>query len=141
MTEVEQLETYADELMEIFGVSEPPIPLEPILQDPPGGLWKQVDITQLSGTFLAMTSPYSPRMSVARLLARHVANSGWGKERDLGEMFTGSKELLHAFARMLIMPRSMVKAATDGELNPSTLSLIFEAPEDDAGIRLEELGL
>jgi hypothetical protein len=109
-----------------------------MLQRPKEGMWEQVDINQLSGSFLSIREVYSPRMSLARLLVRHVASSPWGRERGLMRILK-SEDLVRTFARMLIMPREMVLALSAGARNPTTMSMHFEVPEDDARTRLHEL--
>jgi len=139
MSHIKHLETAAINLLEIHEVSEPPIPIETMLRSPKDEMWKQVDINQLSGTFLSIKDQFSPRMSLTRLLVRHIVKSEWGKERKLESIFIEDEELLHAFARMLIMPASMIEKLSSGARNPMAISLKFEVPEDDARIRLSEL--
>ncbi|MFN8375801.1 MAG: hypothetical protein U0694_23385 [Anaerolineae bacterium] len=145
MTETKQeefrrLEDCTAELMIAFEITAPPVPIETMLQNPLPNMWDQVDATQLSGTFLSIKTQYSPRMSLARLLTRHVAASPWGKEHNLTYMLKDD-ELLRVFARMLLMPSPMVKNLTSGARNPTTMSMHFEVPEDDARLRLQELAL
>ena len=101
-------------------------------------MWDGVDISQLSGSFLSIKERYSPRMSLARLLVRHVASSEWGRDRNLFELLKDADNL-QAFARMLIMPASMVMSMSMDARNPATMSLHFEVPEDDARVRLDEM--
>jgi hypothetical protein len=136
--DLSRLEAAAAELIAAFDVSLPPVPVESMLQHPKAGMWDQVDITQLSGTFLSVRDQYSPRMSLARLLARHVVVSPWGTARNLQGMLKDDS-LLRTFARMLVMPRSMVDTLSSGARNPTTMSMHFEVPEDDARQRLHEL--
>lgn len=138
MNNHERLEAVAQELIDVFGIVRPPVPVETMLTDPPDGMWERVDVTQLSGTFLSFTDRYSPRMSLARLLARHAAYSNWGKARQLDQMVK-DEDSLRAFARMIIVPAEMVQGLTKSGRNPTTMSLEFEVPEDDARIRLQEL--
>ena len=139
MSYIKHLETAAIDLLEIYEIDEPPIPIETMLRNPRDNMWKQVDINQLSGTFLSIKDQFSPRMSLARLLVRHIVKSDWGRERELEAIFVEDEELLHAFARMLIMPAPMVEKLSSGARNPMAISLKFEVPEDDARIRLSEL--
>lgn len=134
----EKLESIATEVIRAFRISAPPIPIESMLRRPVNQMWEELDITQLSGGFLNIKDRYSPRMSLARLLARHIANSAWGRERGLASLLQ-SEELIQAFARMLIMPSEMVESLTVSMRNPSTMGLHFEVPEEDALIRLQEL--
>jgi hypothetical protein len=135
-----QLETIATELIGAFTIAAPPVPVESMLQKPLPEMWETVDITQLSGTFLSIRDHYSPRMSLARLLARHAAVSAWGKQRGLPALLR-DEDLLRAFARMLVMPAEMVNNLTSGARNAQAMSMHFEVPVDDARLRLQELAL
>lgn len=134
-----QLERIAVDLVAAFDVDAPPVPIESMLQHPRDGMWEQVDINQLSGTFMSIRDRYSPRMSLARLLARHVTNSAWGSERGLLGILHKDETNIHAFARMLVMPQNMVNTLSAAARNPTTMSLQFEVPEDDARQRLLDM--
>ncbi len=138
MADLSSLETVATEVIETFEIQAPPVPIESMLQHPRPGMWEEVDITKLSGGFLSVKDTYSPRMSLTRLLARHIVNSEWGRARQMHDMIK-TDAAIHAFARMLIMPASMVQALSKSARNPTTMSLHFEVPEDDARQRLIEL--
>lgn len=143
MTDLNQIETVASELIQTFEITSPPIPIEIMLQRPKPDMWHEVDITELSVGFLRAGGHFSPRMSLARLLARHIIQSDWGEKHGLRELFKEDKDesLLKAFARMLIMPAEMVTALAPSARTPITMSIHFEVPEDDARQRLKELGL
>jgi hypothetical protein len=138
--ELRRLEACTAALLEAFNITAPPVPIESMLQRPLPGMWEQVDVTQLSGTFLSMKSQYSPRMSLARLLARHVTVCPWGKERNLLPVLKND-DLLRVFARMLIMPRGMIEGLSSGARNPTAMSMHFEVPEEDARQRLQDVAL
>jgi len=135
---IETLENITEEICESFEVYAPPVPVELMLQKPPVGMWEEIDVTRLSGSFLSVAERYSPRMSLSRLLARHIAASDWGKERGI-DAILGNEKVLNAFARMLLMPREMVNGLTSNMKNPQTMSMHFEVPESDARQRLLEL--
>jgi hypothetical protein len=141
VTDMTLLESIASELIKTFEIGNPPIPIEIMLQRPKPDMWEEVDITELSVGFLKTGGHFSPRMSLARLLARHIVQSDWGQGRGLQDIMKQDKneELLRAFARMLIMPGEMVKALSSGARTPITMSMHFEVPEDDARLRLKEL--
>jgi len=139
MDDRKQLEAIAQELIQAFDIHSPPIPVESMLQFPKAGMWQKVDINQLSGTFMSLREKYSPRMSVARLLARHVAGSRWGQSRGVLEILRKDEELIRVFARMIVMPAEMVNGLTPAARNPVALSMQFEVPEEDARLRLQEL--
>ena len=138
MTDLEKLETLAAELIAEFDVDSAPVPIETILQNPKEGMWEKVDVTQLSGSFLSLKDRYSPRMSIARLLVRHLASCPWGNERGLFDILREGDNL-HRFARMLIMPKPLVEKVQPAARTPTTMSLQFEVPEDDVRIRLDEV--
>lgn len=138
-TQRETLEAATRELLHACDIHAPPVPVETMLQNPPPGMWENVDINQLSGTFLVLKDQYSPRMSLARLLARYVAGSGWGASRGLYDIVIGDDDHLRIFARMLIMPRDMIESLTPATRNAIAISDEFEVPEADAQARLDEL--
>ena len=138
MSHLDKLEAIAAELIAEFDVNYAPVPIETILQNPKDDMWDKVDITQLSGSFLSLKDPYSPRMSIARLLARHAASCPWGRERDLFTLLREGDNL-KPFARMLVMPKPLVEKVSTAARNPTTMSLQFEVPEDDIRIRLDEI--
>ncbi len=137
--QLEHLEAAAAELIEVFEIHSPPVPVESMLQNPRPDMWEEVDISQLSGTFLSIKDHYSPRMSLARLLARHIIASEWGRSRGIPNILSDDSAV-RAFARMLIMPASMVRALSAGARNPTAMSMHFEVPEEDSRLRLQELG-
>lgn len=143
MTDLKQLEHIAEEVLHIFDIDHPPIPIEIMLQRPKPNMWEEVNITELSVGFLRTGGPFAPRMSLARLLARHILHSPWGDEHGLDELLKDDKteEGLRSFARMLIMPAPMVRGLSLVARNPASMSAHFEVPEEDARLRLREVGL
>ena len=139
MNDLEKLEKIALELITSYDITAPPVPIESMLKYPKDDMWKQVDVNQLSGSFISVKNRYSPRMSLARLLVRHVATSDWGKERQLQQLLIQDENYIYAFARMLVMPASMISALTTASRNPTMISMKFEVPEDDARQRMLDL--
>lgn len=133
------IETAINELMTAFDVTEPPIPIELMLQRPKAGMWKEVNLSELSTAFINVKQRYSPRMSVARLLARLACRSEWGDRHNLGTVGS-TDEGLRALARAVLMPRSMLDQLAPASRTPITVSMRFEVPEDDARQRLIDLG-
>lgn len=140
MVEQRQLETITNGLIELYNIQGPPVPIESMLQRPIDDMWEELDANNLSGGFINVTDPYAPRMSLARLLARQVAGSDWGKERGLDGIWR-DEEKIRAFARMLVMPSSLLTALSASARTPEWISIHFEVPADDALLRLQELGL
>lgn len=137
MTDLSQLEHVTRELLIAYDVAAPPTPIEQILQNPLNGMWDDIDITQISTSFIQVGSNYSPRMSMARVLARHISQSDWGHQRGVDETLPETRLL--AFARMLVMPAYLIMELDANARNAELLSTYFEIPYDDARIRLEEL--
>jgi hypothetical protein len=138
LADLPPLEVVASEVIETFEIKAPPVPIESMLQHPKPGMWEEVEIANLSIGFLSIKDAYSPRMSLTRLLARHIIHSQWGKARK-AQIIINNEADIHAFARMLIMPLAMVRALSSSARNPTTMSFHFEVPEDDARLRLVEL--
>lgn len=138
MTDLEKMEVAVEELIELFEITTPPIPIESMLQRPRANMWSEVDITKLSSSFIRADGIYSPRMSLARMLTRHLVTSDWGKSRGLYDIVTDPDEL-YTFARMLIMPRNMILQLSSAARTPSAMSIHFQVPEDDAKIRLIQI--
>ncbi|PJF40863.1 MAG: hypothetical protein D6737_08225 [Chloroflexi bacterium] len=138
MTNIDALEEITTELINTFEITSPPVPVEVMLKEPLEGMWEEVDINKLSGTFLKIKDVHSPRMSLARLLARHIVYSDWGKERNLLTLVP-DEDAIHTFARMLIMPRNLLDKMQNNARTPVSVSMQFEVPEEDARIRLQEI--
>jgi hypothetical protein len=109
-----------------------------MLQKPHQHMWEVVDVTQLSGSFLSVKDRYSPRMSLARLLARHIASSDWGQARNLFTLLQEGDNL-QSFARMLIMPEDMLSGLTSSNRTTAYIVSHFEVPQEDASQRLLEM--
>jgi 16S rRNA (guanine(966)-N(2))-methyltransferase RsmD len=141
--ELERLERIASELVAAFGIVEPPVPVEEMLQDPKPGMWQNVvNMLNLTQSFLTSQGPLGARMSLARLLARELAHSPWGQAHDLDTLLGGAQESrLYPFARMIVMPLEMVDSVPAESRNPVTFALRFYVPEEDARDRLADLKL
>lgn len=133
------IETAIVDLMNAFDVSEPPVPVEIMLQRPKAGMWKEVNLSELSTAFINIKQRYSPRMSVARLLARCACRSEWGDARQLAAVGS-TDDGLRALARAILMPQSMLDRLAISSRTPMAVSMRFEVPEDDARQRLVDLG-
>jgi hypothetical protein len=140
MSDWQNLENIANELIKVYDIRSAPVPVESMLQHPLDDMWDEIDISKLSGSFINVKDYYSPRMSLARLLVRHVVSSPWGQERDLASI-RKDEEAMRAFARMLMMPSQMVMALSPSSRTPERLSIHFEVPLDDAEMRLRDLGI
>ncbi|MFN8529966.1 MAG: hypothetical protein U0670_15300 [Anaerolineae bacterium] len=139
MVDLTHLEAIVKELLTIYEIAAPPISVEQILQSPRDDMWEEIDITQISASFFRVGAGYSPRMSMARVLARHIALSDWGKARGL-EPIRSDEPVLQAFARMIVMPASFIMELKDNARTPELIGAHFEVPAEDARLRLEDLG-
>jgi len=128
-----------DEILLEFDVDKPPVPVELMLQRPRADTWSEIDLTEMSVTFLNMFDRFAPRMSAVRLLARNIARSDWGKERGL-EVLLREGEWINLFARAIIIPRSLLEVVDESQHQREIVSLRFEVPEEDAEARLRDLG-
>jgi hypothetical protein len=132
-------EVAVGDLMVAFDVKRPPVPVELILQRPRPGMWNEVNLSELSTTFITIKERYSPRMSVARLLARHLCRCVWGASHYLAP-FADSEDDIHVLARAIVMPASLLAQVSLSSRAPLIISDRFEVPEEDARLRLVELG-
>ena len=133
------IETAISELMTAFDVTEPPVPVEIMLQRPKAGMWKEINLSELSTAFINIKQRYSPRMSVARLLARSAVRSEWGERHNLTDIGSND-DGLRALARAILMPQSMMERLNAASRTPIAVSMRFEVPEEDAKQRLQDLG-
>lgn len=132
------LEKVTTELIKLFNVDTPPVPVEYMLQHPFPSMWEEVDVSLVSGSFMILDDPYRPRMSLARLLAKEITICDWGVERGLLP-FQDDKLMISALARALTMPRTMVLALSPSARIPEMMRDHFEVPAKDAVRRLEEI--
>ena len=139
MERMQLMEKATADLIVAFDVTAPPIPAEIMLQRPKVGMWQQVNLSELSAAFINVRERYSPRMSIARLLVRYICRSAWGAKYQLAQ-FQSDDAAIRTFARVLMMPGSMIAALSDELRNPISISNRFEVPEEDAQQRLIELG-
>ncbi len=140
MVNLEQIENVSSELIAIFQVEFPPVPLEIMLQHPFPDMWEEVEISLASGSFMILNDPYRPRMSLARLLAREIVGCNWGIERGLLP-YKDDKPALITLARAVTMPKSMVLKLDPAARVPGVMSDYFEVPIKDVIRRLEDLNL
>jgi hypothetical protein len=138
MADMQALESIGRELIQLYDIVAPPIPIERMLQHPHPDMWEEVDMNDFSSTFLNVSTPYSPRMSLSRVLARQIAKSPWGEQRGMDE---DDERIIHSLARVIIMPANLIMEINEASRTPQLISLHFEVPEEDARLRLEELGV
>src|SRR5258706_10147663 len=139
LSQLGMIEVAIVDLMNAFDVTEPPIPVEIMLQRPKAGMWKEVNLSELSTAFINIKQRYSPRMSVARLLARCACRSEWGDTRKLAAIGS-TDDGLRTLARAILMPQTMLDRLPASSRTPIAVSMRFEVPEADARQRLIDLG-
>jgi hypothetical protein len=133
-------ETAVRQLIIAFEVERPPVPIELMLKRPKPNMWQEVNLSDLSISFINIKHLHSPRMSVARLLARHMCRSAWGQAQGLAP-YSDDEEAVRALARALVMPFSMLAELSFNSRTEIMISSRFEVPEDDVRLRLIELGI
>jgi hypothetical protein len=127
------------DLMNIYEVDAPPVPVELMLHRPKAGLWEAADPNDLTNSAGLRQSRYALRMSVSRLLARSISSSQWGVDHNLGSL-EQDREALRAFARAILMPRKMLENVSGGVRTPPVIAMRFQVPDEDAQLRLLDLG-
>ncbi|MFP4321061.1 MAG: ImmA/IrrE family metallo-endopeptidase [Anaerolineales bacterium] len=127
-----------EEILTAFDIDRPPVPVELMLQRPRDGMWPEIDLSEMSATFLSLYDRYAPRMSAVRLLARNIARSEWGRSRKLDAILNDTHRV-NIFARALIIPESLLAQMELTTVDKTELSAQFEVPEEDAQARLEDL--
>src|SRR5512146_1918634 len=113
------IEKAVSDLMTAFDVSNPPVPVEIMLQRPKTGMWKEVNLSELSTAFINIKQRYSPRMSVSRLLVRMICRCEWGAQRGLTDLIK-EEESIRTFARAIMMPHTMLDVLPIASRTPIT---------------------
>ena len=135
----EAIESAVRDLVVAFDVSNPPVPVELMLQRPKAGMWKEINLSELSTSFINVKQRYSPRMSVGRLLARSICRSEWGDRHQL-KSYAENDDSIRALARAILIPKEMLDLIPPASRSTMAVSMRFEVPEDDARQRLLDLG-
>lgn len=135
--DAQNFDPIVEHLCTLFEVHSPPVPIETMLTSPPSGYWEEVDIGNLSGSFLSYKpgEPFSPRMSIARLLIRHMCASDWGTQNGLSNVGT-DKDSVHSLSLVIVMPKFMIDDLPSSARTSKTIAMNFEVPEEDARTRL-----
>src|SRR5512135_2596767 len=119
------IENVVSALITAFDIHNPPIPVELMLQRPRPGMWKEVNLSELSTAFINIKQRYSPRMSVSRLLVRMITRYEWGSQRGLDHLIK-TEEDMRALARAIMMPHAMLDVLPIASRTPITISMRFE---------------
>lgn len=136
----QQIDLLVQSLLERYGVTQPPVPVERMLQQSEHTLW-DIDPTEMSATIGHGLYRFEPRMAQARLLYRAICDSESAREHGLDVPWPPSRHEIKYFARSLLMPEAWVRAIPAGQRGPDALGELFQAPSFDVVTRLAELGL
>jgi hypothetical protein len=127
------------DILKLYDVTAPPIPVEMMLHRPKNNLWEATDPNEMTNSAGLRQSRHSLRMSVARLLVRSICASDWGSQHHL-TAFGQDREALRVFARALLMPRNLLEQISEGVRTPPVIGMRFQVPDEDAQLRLLDLG-
>jgi len=142
LTEVRraELDAAAMELLQLHGVEQPPVPIENILRQPAGDLWKP-DLSDLSLQSFDLRERYAARPTIARLVARYVGGSDWARQRGLVGDAGFMPDEVRYMARALLMPKAWIDALPRSKRYPASVRTSFHVPVSDAAERFAELYL
>jgi len=131
----------AEALLRYYNVTEPPVPIERMLKEPPAGL-TAIDSDQVSYIMEHGLYRYEPRLAMARLLYREIANSEAAMEA-LGVKVSSSIPYadMRLFARYLLMPADWITTLCQQGLSVEQISAYLQVPPDAVITRLAELEL
>lgn len=129
------LEAVVHELIQLYNVQTPPVPIETMLEQPYNQMWENALAFDLSSKYYDPNEPNNSRMGLARMLTRRLCGSQWGRDRKLDHIITG-RDQVYAFAQMLVLPRALLKEVHQDDMNPSALGDMFQVPLSD--IHLDE---
>lgn len=135
------LSRLAEALLRYYSVTEPPVPIERMLKEPPAGL-AAIDSNQVSYIMEHGLYRYEPRLAMARLLYREIANSATAM-KALGVNVPSSISYadVRFFARCLLMPSGWITTLSQQGLSIEQISIYLQVPPDAVITRLAELEL
>lgn len=131
-----ELEAAADALIVEFGVTSPPVPIDTIMMTPKPGMWPKIDLGQLTLSFTSRGDRFAPQISIARLVVRQVVHTEWGIQHKLPDLVGYEPDRIADYARMVLMPWSLIEKLPERDRNPIGIAMAFMVPEDDAELRL-----
>lgn len=130
----------ADALLEYYRVSEPPVPVEQMLDEPPQGVGP-IDPSKVSVILEHGLYSYEPRLAMARLLCREIVRKEWLKDSSGMDRQSLSYAHLKYFARCLLMPADWIRALREQGLSVAQMSEYLQVPSHAVVTRLAELSL
>ncbi len=133
-------ERTVNELMALYHVEQPPVPLEAILQQPQAGMWTRIDLSVIAGPLAEAREIYTTRLALGQLLAHLICTCPWGSQRELDPL-AQDEAALRKLTRSLLMPRDLLYRMPASTLKPSAMKALFEVPQLEARQRLVEVGV
>jgi hypothetical protein len=130
----------ANALLQYYNVTNPPTPIERMVEEPPVGLSK-LDVDKISDVMEHGLYNYAPRLAMAHLLCREIARSKITKKRFGVDVSAVTHADVKFFARCLMMPSRWVYRLTRQELSIEQISIHLQTPSYAIVTRLVELGL
>jgi len=127
-------------LLERYGVTTPPVPIDEMLRRPVLNLWdtNPEKVSTIIGHGLYR---YAPRSAQARLLYRSISDSAAARAAGFDAPWPANRREVKYFARCLLMPDDWIRDLPEADRTPDTISEQFQVTPFDALIRLAELGL
>jgi hypothetical protein len=130
----------AQRLLERYGVTTPPVPIDEMLRRPVLDLW-DTNPEKVSSIIGHGLYRYAPRLAAARLLYRYISDSAQARAAGFDAPLPAARREVKYFARCLLMPEAWIRALPEADRTPDTISEKFQVTPFDALIRLAELGL
>ena len=106
------------------------------MMTPKPGMWPKIDLGQLTLSFTSRGDRFAPRISIARLVVRQVVHTEWGIQHKLPDLVGYEPDRIADYARMVLMPWSLIEKLPERDRNPIGIAMAFMVPEDDAELRL-----
>jgi hypothetical protein len=130
----------ANALLQYYNVTEPPTPIERMVEEPPVGLSK-LDLDKISDVMEHGLYNYAPRLAMAHFLCREIAHSQTTKKRFGVDASAATHSDVKFFARCLMMPSRWVYRLDRQGLSVEQISTELQTPPYAVVTRLVELGL
>jgi hypothetical protein len=130
----------ANALLQSYGVTSPPAPIERMVNAPPVGL-SELDLDKVSDVMEHGLYSYAPRLAMAHFLCREITRSQITKKRFGVDVSAATHSDVKFFARCLLMPSRWIYRLTRQKLSIEQISAHLQTPSYAVVTRLIELGL
>ncbi|MBN1681716.1 MAG: hypothetical protein JW966_15655 [Anaerolineae bacterium] len=134
-----RLEYLATQLLTLSRALRLPVPIEDILYSPPLDLW-HINPDQPPPCLMQTHDPLIKRLEMARTVARLVGESGWEPRQRLLGSQSFSRNESDIFCMALLIPTALLAGLNEQQRLPGRVSCLFQVPDEQAAIRLVELG-